>query len=177
MRNRHCLQIPLVVLMFVVHIQHWEKQLSECLSFHLITWTRNLGIILDSSLLLNSQHKGLLCPINSISSMCFKSAPFSPFPLLPALFYPRSSQPNLSSCIALVSINSLSPMPWGWSFQRQILYCYCPSQKFSVTFYSKGKFLTWHMNSFMIRPWNMHSTFSLCQSLISTHIPNTLSHL
>ena len=63
---------------------------SECLSFHLITWTRNLGIILDSSLLLNSHHKGLLCPINSISSVCFKSAPFSLFPLLPALFYPSS---------------------------------------------------------------------------------------
>lgn len=137
------------------------------------------GIILDSALLLNSHHKGLLCPINSISSMCFKSAPFSLLPLLPTLFYPGSSQSNLSSVSLLSPLIHFLQCHEGDHSKRQILYCYFLLKHFQwlSILKDKGEFLAWHMNSFIIRPWHMHATLSLCQSLISTHIPNILGHL
>lgn len=149
------------------------------LPHHVNQKSRNYSRLIPSAQIMS---KGLLCSINSTFSVCFTSAPFSLLPLL--LPFPHSVLGHPNQIVFLFGL-LLSPLIHflpchkGDLSKMQILYCYFPSQVFSGSLFQRIKVnvLAWNINSFMIRLWHMHPASLLCQYLISTHLPNTLSHL
>lgn len=128
-----CLQTPLVILVLVVHTQHWGRQMCECSSLHLVTWARNLGIVVDSLLLLNHCPKGyyilliLLPQCVSNQSLLLYSYLCS----LPSIVdHPKHLL--LSPWLTLVPFHLLSTTPLERSFQNiNIILLFPISEVFS----------------------------------------------
>lgn len=166
----------------ICYSQHWEKALSECVPFHLVTWARNLGTILDSFLLLNPCLKGycvLLIPLLlHVSNGCFSYSWCSSFhsvqntPAVPFFVFDLLLSPSKYSL----------PCHYGDLSKMHISYCNSLLKSFQWLSIIKDKGQT-PSGGISVLLWSGPAYASsnpatpLCQFLISTHIPNSVSRL